>query len=146
MSKSILYGIYTTIGLVLYFLFMKVIGQETNFYLRIFNFIIVIAGVYALFKQHIRSGKSLTYFQGLGMGFLMTMTAVITFIIFLGAYISTVDPGFISVLESSGIWGSNLTTGQAVFAIFIEGMASGAVISYAWMQYFKKYVTASETV
>ncbi len=146
MSKSILYGIYTTIGLVLYFLFMKVIGQETNFYLRIFNAFIVIGGVYALFKQRINSGKPMTYFQGLGMGFLMTITTVFSFIIFLGAYVSVVDPSFISVLESSGMWGSNLTLGQAVFAIFIEGMASGAVISYAWMQYFKKYASVSEAI
>lgn len=144
MSKSILYGVYTALGLMLYFLFMKILGLEANMYLRLFNGVIVIFGVYTLFKNRVNSKKPMTYFEGLAMGFMMTLTAVISFIIFLGLYIKVFDPTFIDVLENSMIWGNNLTMSKAALALFIEGMASGAIISFVSMQYFKRYTSVTK--
>ncbi|MCA1761984.1 MAG: DUF4199 domain-containing protein [Cryomorphaceae bacterium] len=146
MKKSIVYGLLTALALVVYFLIMKVLGLETNFYLRIFNFVIIVAGVYALLSSTIKSGNNISYFEGFGAGFRLTLTSVIVFLAFLGLYTHYIDPSFIEVLEQTGIWGSNISLGQAAFAIFIEGMASGVVISFAWMQYFKKYLSPKNSI
>lgn len=84
-----------------------------------------------------------SYFEGLGSGLVMTVTAVLIFLGFLGIYVTTIDPDFIDVLENSKIWGNDLTLNQAGFAILIEGIASGAVISFAWMQHFKRKLSPS---
>lgn len=146
MKKSIVYGLLTALALVIYFLIMKVLGLETNFYLRIFNFVIIVAGVYALLNSMIKTDSNVSYFEGFGAGFRLTLIAVIAFLVFMGLYTKFIDPSFVKVLENTGIWGSNISLSQAAFAIFIEGMASGVVISFAWMQYFKKYISSKSSV
>jgi len=143
MRKGFVYGLMIGAALIAYFLLMKFIGLETNFYLRIFNFIILIGGVYFLLNSEIKKSKrSVTYFEGLGLGLRSTITSVVVFIAFLAAYIKFFDPDFMQVLESSKIWGTDITISQAATGIFIEGMASAIVISFAWMQYFKKYTVS----
>jgi len=143
MKKGYVYGLMIGLALIVYFLLMKWLGQEKNFYLRIFNFFILIGGVYLLLKKElIDLKKSMSYFEGLGLGLRAAITSVITFIIFLAIYVKFLDPGFVEILEDSKIWGTNITLGQAATGILIEGMASAITISFAWMQYFKKY-TAS---
>ncbi len=143
MRKGYVYGLIIAAALIAYFLLMKLLGLETNFYLRIFNFVILIAGVYFLLNnQIVRSAKSVTYFEGLGLGLRATITSVIVFLAFLAGYISFFDTEFIQVLQESQIWGADITLGQAVTGILIEGLASSVVISFAWMQYFKKYTVS----
>jgi hypothetical protein len=143
MKQAYLYGIAMGGGLIAYFGFMNIFGLENNFYLRIFNFIILIAGVYPLLKKHIvKAEKKITYFEGFGMAFRATMTAVSLFIIFLAIYVKGINPGFVEVLEASKIWGTDISLAQAATGIFIEGMASAIVISFAWMQYFKPYTVS----
>lgn len=147
MNKGITYGLYTALGLIFYFLAMKVIGQETNIWLRLLNFFILGAGVYMLLKKMF--GKKHTYysyFDGLKMGVVLTVTAVATFVIFLALYVEFVDPAFIAILENSQIWGNQLTIEEAAFAILIEGLASGVVISFTWMQHFKKNLSDTNAV
>ncbi len=139
MSKAIRYGLFTAAGLIIYFVFMKFIGQERNLYLRFFNGIILIVGVYLLLKNEFQKveNERPSYLEGLANGMILTVTSVFAFIAFLAIYVSYFDSAFIEVLEDSKIWGSNLTLSEASFAIFAEGMASGAIISFGWMQFFK---------
>jgi hypothetical protein len=143
MRRGIIYGLFIGLALIVYFLAMKLLGLEHNFYLRIFNFVILIGGVYLLLRREFfQTDKSISYFEGLGLGLRATITAVLVFLVFLAIYVKVFDPGFIEVLEESQIWGTNITLNQAAIGIFIEGMASAIAISFAWMQYFKKYTSS----
>jgi hypothetical protein len=140
MRTGYVYGLIMAANLVVYFLLMKLLGLETNFYLRIFNFVILVGGVYFLMRNEIiRSTQSVTYFEGLGLGLRATISSVIVFLFFLAGYINFFDPEFMKILQESEIWGTDITLPQAVTGILIEGIASSVVISFAWMQYFKKY-------
>jgi hypothetical protein len=140
MRTGYVYGLIMAASLVVYFLLMKLLGLETNFYLRIFNFVILVGGVYFLMRNEIiRSTQSVTYFEGLGLGLRATISSVIVFLFFLAGYINFFDPEFMKILQESEIWGTDITLPQAVTGILIEGIASSVVISFAWMQYFKKY-------
>lgn len=147
MRNTIRFGLLTAAGLIAYFLFMKLSGQESNFALRFFNFFIVIGGVFLLLKnKFIDHERGNSYFNGLTSGVVMTSIAVSTFLLFMAGYTMMIDPAFLTVLESSEIWGSNLGLLEASFAIFIEGIASGVVITFAWMQYFKSYALGESVV
>lgn len=145
MRKNIRYGLLTALGLIAYFLFMKLIGQESNFALRFLNFFILVGGTYFLFRDKFRhAGPEMNYFSGLSSGIVMNFVAVVGFLIFMAAYVSFLDPQFMEVLENAKIWGRNLQLSEASFAIFMEGTSSGVVISFTWMQYFQKYLQGNK--
>ena len=138
-TNGVFHGLLTGIALIVYFLLMKLLGLEENFSLRLFNFVIVVGGIYyALRSAIVKSKTSSTYFQGLITGFRTTLVAVALFTIFMAVYVKVIDPSFVKVLEESGIWDADLSLAQAAFAVVIEGVTSGVVISFVWMQRFKK--------
>ncbi len=146
MNTSVKYGIYTALALTVYFLLMKIAGQEDNFALRFLNFFILIGGVYFLLKYKFQKDPEPTsYFEGLIAGVVMSVAAVVIFTAFLALYIVAIDPAFMEVMENSQIWGNHLEIEQMAFAILIEGLASGVVISFAWMQYFKQFARKQTT-
>lgn len=141
MNKPIKYGLLTAAALTVYFLLMKLAGLEGNFALRFVNFFIIIGGCYLLLRNmYSGANGDDSYFTGLIAGVVLSVTAVITFTAFLAVYVLAIDPAFMKILENSQIWGSHLELEQAAFAIIIEGIASGVVISFALMQYFKQFI------
>ncbi len=147
MKLPIKYGALTALGLIVYFVLMKLLGLETNFLLRIFNFVFIIAGIYAMYRvMYNAPNEGPSYFAGLGAGVVLTVTAVLVFLVFLGAYVTYVDPSFMQVLEDSKIWGADLELVEITFAIFVEGLASGLIISFGLMQYFKNNINSKNAV
>lgn len=142
LSKGIMFGIYAGLALIVYFLLMKLFGLEKVFALRLFNFVILSGAIYLLFRRMFvlseTKSNDFSYFDGLIGGLTVTFISVLMFVIFMGIYISFWDQGFMEVLEESGIWGSNFGVAEAVIAILIEGFVSGGIISFVFMQYFKK--------
>lgn len=148
MKKTIPYALFTGAALIAYFLIMKLLGLETNFYLRIFNFVIMTGGIYLLYRHTFKQGRSehVGYLQALLMGAKLTTIAVVVFIIFLAAYIKLIDPSFVKVLDNAGIWSLNgVSLIQAMLGILIEGLASGYVISFVLMQFFKSSIPSRDS-
>jgi hypothetical protein len=142
-KQEYVYGLIMAAALIAYFLLMKLFGLESNLYLRIFNFVILIGGVYLLLNKRIKNSNTpTTYFEGLGLGLRATISAVIVFLLFLAVYVNFFDPDFVEILKETRMWGTNITIGQAAIGIFIEGMASAIIISFAWMQFFKRYTVS----
>lgn len=148
MNRTFPYALFTSGALIAYFLLMKLFGLETNFYLRIFNLFIMIGGIFFLYRNTFVRGNNderVGYLQGLLMGAQLTIISVVIFIVFLGLYIKFIDPGFIGVLESTGLWAtSGISVTEAVMGILIEGLASGIIISFALMQYFKSSIPSRD--
>lgn len=87
------------------------------------------------------------YLDGLRMGMQVTLISVLIFIAFLALYLKFIDRGFLQVMEASGLWSFHkVTISQASIGIFIEGMASGLIITFALMQYFKGFIKGEEPV
>lgn len=147
MKKTIPFAVYTGLALIAYFLVMKLLGLETNFVLRIFNFFIMAGGLFYLLRHAIvRSDESVGYLQGLLMGLKFTVISVLMFIVFLGLYIRFFDPGFVDVMGQTGLWAlNNVSIAQAAIGIFIEGFASGLIITFGWMQYFKAFIHSGDS-
>ena len=74
------------------------------------------------------------------MGIRMTVTAVTVFVIFMAVYVNFLDKEFMENLDTARIWGSTMSTEQAVIGILIEGVVSGVIMTFIMMQFFKGYI------
>ena len=127
-------GMY--IALVAYFFIIKVLGFEMITELRLFNFIIMLAGLYQLIKSNMTL-NTIDYFNNLFLGFRAAALTILMIIVSLFVYITWIDSTFLLVLEHSLGWGKNLGIGQILAAITIEGLSSSFLLSYIIMQYMK---------
>jgi len=149
MKRTVPYAFYTAGALIAYFFLMKIFGLERNFYLRIFNFFIMGAGIFFLYRNSLvkDNNEHSGYLQSLMSGALLTIISVAVFIVFLGLYIRFLDPQFLEVLGSSGLWPvSGVSISQVVIGILIEGISSGFMLSFILMQYFKSAIPSHESV
>jgi len=126
-------------GIVLFFLIMKVFGLEKFMALRMFNFLIVIWGINSAIKMNIFKNHETDYLSNIFIGIATSLIAVFASAISLLFYAKFVSPGFIHVLESSMLWGDNLSISLITIVIFFEGTASSVISSFIVMQYWKNY-------
>jgi len=142
-SKSIIeqtavkWGLITFVLLSLYFLIAKALGIIHIFELRIFNAVIMFFGVYKAISTAKYRLDEFNYFKGLGTGLLTAIVASLTFAAFGAIYLFLIDPSFISSIRTNEPFGIYINKYGAVIQIFVEGTASGCLISYACMQRLK---------
>lgn len=149
MKRTVPYALYTAAALIAYFFLMKMLGLEKNFYLRIFNLFIIGGGIFFLYRNSLtkENKERIGYIQSLTSGALLTIISVVVFAVFLGLYIHYIDRQFLEVLDSSGLWSSSgASVSQAVLGVLIEGLASGLIISFTLMQYFKSAIPSRNSV
>ena len=127
------------LGIVVYFFLMKLLGLESVSQLRFLNFLFVVWGINTAIKNNILKNKDTFYISNLFIGVATSIMAVAIVLVCLITYVSVIEPEFISVLESSFLWGSNLSLPLIIFAITIEGIASSVICSFILMQYWKNY-------
>lgn len=138
------YGIYTALALIGYFVLMQIIGLAYILELRIFNLLIVIAGiVMAIDKYRAVTNEHMEYLTGYGIGSSTTIVAVFIFSLFLGFYLSF-DHAFMQHIRTTGLMGHYLDPATAAFAVFGEGIASGVIASFALMQWYKRYTPQTD--
>lgn len=133
-------GIAVFGGFVVYFFAMAALDLLKIVELRAFNFFILLSGIlYAInfVKNHKRS--RFDYFEGLAAGFLTTVYGVVPFAAFVFVYLWKINPSFMEHIREYADFAQNLTPALAAHAILIEGIASGAIISFISMQYFKRF-------
>jgi hypothetical protein len=130
-------GLITSLLLVSYFSLMKAFGSAHLTELRYLNFFILSAGIFYAYYLFRKPGYNIEYFAGAGLGFITTAASVIPFAAFLYAYFTYVDPGLLVTIKSSSLMGEYLTPFTVAGAIVVEGMASGVILSFILMQYYK---------
>lgn len=141
-SISFRYSIGIYLSLIAYFFIMKILGLEHVTELRLFNFFIVLGGIYLLIKRNMEQ-NGMRYFQNLFLGFRTGATAIVLTAVSLFFYLKIIDPSFMEVLETSMIWGNQLSPFQVTLAIAIEGVASSFLLTYMVMQYMKNWSSST---
>jgi uncharacterized protein DUF4199 len=137
-SIAIRYGVITFLGLVAYFMIMKWAGLFEIHELRGLNFFILLAGIgYALKFYKDNCNDEFSYFQGLSLGMLTTLTAVIPFGIFIFFYL-VFDVSFMQGLINNEPFGRYFNPFILSFLVAFEGIFSGGLMSFALMQYMRK--------
>jgi hypothetical protein len=131
-------GLLISVTLIAYFFLMKALNLAQVVELRFFNFVIIAAGIcYAInyAKQHLHEQEF--YLKGLAQGMIVTAVTVTSFALFMTIYLTYFDQPLMQEISKRVPYSGSLD-GMIIFvSIFMEGMASGAIITFAAMQYFK---------
>lgn len=135
-NKILKYGLPTSLGFLVYFLALEMLGYGDVIYLRLLNAFILLAGVYMGIKDlKEESGRTFSYLRGLRRGVQVTVAAVLPFTIFIGLYLAFINPELMVGLTR--IHGYSFNPLTITIALTVEGIASGIGLSYATMQFLK---------
>ncbi|MEQ8924949.1 MAG: DUF4199 domain-containing protein [Fulvivirga sp.] len=121
-----------------YFFALQLLGYIHVIELRFFNGVIMYFGIYKAIKEYKKSDNDFNYFQGLGTGIITAFVASLVFSIFGFLYLTVINPAFMDSIKLNEPFGLYINKYGAVIQIFIEGLASGCLMSYANMQLLKK--------
>lgn len=137
-SVAIRYGLITFLGLVAYFMLMKWVGLFEVHELRGLNFFILLAGIGTALKHYKENCNSdFVYFQGLSLGILTTLAAIIPFGVFVFLYL-VLDVEFMQNLIANEPFGRFFNPFILSFLVVFEGIFSGGLMSFGLMQYMRK--------
>jgi hypothetical protein len=133
------YAGFIALGLLIYFLLMKLLGFETMVELRYLNFVIMLIGI-RLFIMRLKreNNGNLDYLHSLGYGFVVAALASLFFSTFMFIYLSYIDTAMMQNIQAHQPFGQYLTPSSAAIVLLLEGDASGAIIAFVLAQYVGK--------
>lgn len=132
------YGIRIAVGLIAYFLVMKFTGLLHVVELRLFNLIILVAGVYmALRKFKTTHEDHLNYFRALVTGVATAAIGSLGFAAFLFIYTNFLDAGFMQYIIENEPMGRYLNPYIASFIVALEGVFSGLLVTFILINYIQ---------
>ena len=132
-------GLITSLALIGYFMLMKLFGLEQVLELRFFNAIILAFGIcngIIRLKRELHEDEF--YLKGLMQGFYISVIAVISFGLFMSFYLSFFDVALLEHIRQKSTVGMSINGVSIFVVIFMEGMASAVIVTFAAMQYFKR--------
>ncbi|MDX5418178.1 MAG: DUF4199 domain-containing protein [Hymenobacteraceae bacterium] len=136
------YGLFTAIGLIVYFFLMKLLGLVHIVELRFLNGLLMAIGVTLAIRAYkISVHGNIGYFRGLGTGAITAVVATVLFASFMLIYIKVGGEEMVEMLTADQYFGERIqaTPGVVIFSVLmLEGLISGFMIAFIAMQYFKR--------
>lgn len=133
------YSGFTSLALLIYFLLMKLLNLATVVELRFLNVLILFIGIrFFLLRLKRENGGSLEYLQSLAYGFIVSVFTSTFFSFFIFLYLSYIDHGMLETLQLNQPFGEYMTPGAAALVLILEGCSSGAIISFALIQFMSR--------
>lgn len=135
------YGIALGLFLSAFFLVMRLAGLGHEYYLRVFNALIlfmVIHQVITKYRNTLEEEQYGTFLDHFKLSIRTAFIGIASFSVFLALYLDLLDPAFMQELidlESASPFLSPVT---AAGIVFIEGLGSAVVLSYIAIQFRKK--------
>ena len=125
-----IYGVFISLGLIVYFWLAWLFGFINVPELRLFNLFIQTAGIYLAYKQFRRNHEgTMNYFRALTIGFVASTIGTSVFALFLFILFQLNKELFESIIKNEPLR-PYLTVYMATFAIFTEGIISGSVATF----------------
>lgn len=142
MNKELNNGIKAFFVLGIYFIIIEMLGIEHTAFLRLLNIFIIAYFVNKSIVERVKQGKS--FIALFGSAFITNFIAVILSTVALTVYIDFfkgIDhiETLAQPLLATGDF--NLSLSQFSFAIFAEGFASGIILCFGMMQFWKNRIS-----
>lgn len=137
-SLPVLYGIFTAGGLIAYFLLLLLFGLHVNPAYSIFNLVILGVGLYLVVNKYKKvKGDKFKFQKGIMTGLMTGFIATAIFTAFFAVYASELNPDYINELIT--MWDTDwlVDVGMVIVTVALMGIASTAVISFAFVQLIK---------
>jgi hypothetical protein len=136
---GIRYGIFASVAMIIYFIICNIAGlayiEEVRFMSHVFIIIAVVLAIGTFKRNH---GGDIPYLPGLGVGFVVGLTAAVIYALFIFAYANFINTDFLSELEDQDYYGSQLSPFILFAAIVILGIAVGSMTGYTLMMLYDK--------
>ena len=117
-SVAIKYGIITTLGLIVYFLVIKLLDLHTNPWFRLLNGVVMAYGIFASIKRYkLVSGTTFNYINGFKVAIITGFLATFVFALFMGIYMFHIDTAFMNTLLQDWFQDMNYGGGILIFVI-----------------------------
>lgn len=136
-SIALRYGLLTFVGLMAFFLLMRMFNLAQIQELRVLNMIILTAGIWlAVSKLKKVQGDNMEYLNGVACAMFTALIGVGCFAVFVCIYL-LIDTALLRMLQERSIVGKYINPFSGAAVIFMEGIFSAAIISLGVMQYLK---------
>lgn len=132
------YGLLIGITLLGFYLLMEAVDLSQITSLRYLNVFLVFGGVFAALQAFFKQYKSnlTSYFSGLLMGISTAAIGILLFTVSFFLINGALFPAMgDKIVQSSPLLNTNI--GMLSIVLSLEGLASGFMVSFASMQYFK---------
>lgn len=136
-ALAIRYGLYTTAGLIIYFLLMKLFGLVHVVELRALNLFVLLSGIILALRTFKRQQGTIDYLQGIGLGLMTSAIGVVAFALFVFIYLQ-IDSDLMKAIVQNESFGEYLNPYILAFVVALEGTASGFIATFVIMQYLKR--------
>lgn len=138
-ATGIRYGIFASVAMIIYFIVMNLVGlahlEEVRFMSHAFILIAVVLAIGTFKRIH---GGYIPYLPGLGLGFVVGLTAAVLYALFIFVYANFLNPDFLTVLEHQDYYGTQLSPFIQFASIVILGIAVGSMTGYTLMMLYDK--------
>jgi len=137
-ALPIKYGVFTSAGLILYFLTLSLLGLHTNVFYSLFNGVITGIGIYEAIRVYrANHPNDFGYGQGFSAGILTGFIATLLFTFFFALYATELNTNFLAALSAA--WFSHIQSFEGIvfFTVAIMGFATSLVLTLSFMQLFK---------
>ena len=146
-STNVIVGIFTALGLIFYFVIMRLFNLHKITELHYVNILVLFLGLWFVIKRKVKIKGEIKYFEGLKSGIVVTLVSLIIFNVFMFVYATIIDPPFLEFLKENIQLSNGLTSQQTMLNVMgiltIEGLSSGFIMTFILMQYYK--ADSSET-
>ncbi len=134
-------GIYTSVGLIIYFVAMRGLGLHHRIEFHYFNIVLLFLGLRYAIKNIIKITGEIKYFEGLKAGVIVSVISILIFNIFMFIYETVIDPPFLDFLKEKISLGHMFSDQETILDVMwlltVEGLSSGFIMTYILMQYYK---------
>lgn len=138
------YGIWIAIGLIAYFLVLKLIGLHQYPAFSIANGLIYGFGIYKAMHYYRQSESDFQYEKGFVVGLVSGGIATVIFTIFMAIFIFQIDKEFTANILQSWSLSYDMGASSIIWSILIMGFATTLVLTLTFMQLLKKSWNAPE--
>lgn len=132
------YGIWIAIGLIVYFLVLKLVGLHQYPMFSIANGLIYGFGLYKAMKLYRDSERDFQYENGFLVGLVSGGIATAIFTVFMAIYIFQIDQEFTANILESWSLSYDLGASSVLWSIVIMGVSTTLVLTLTFMQLLKK--------
>ena len=140
LQPTIRYGLYSFIGIAIFFLLMRIVGLENVIALRALNILIVIYFTNQLARINAQVNSKDQYLKSLISLLTANAITVVASVVSFAIYVTFLDPHFLQNVVGGILFAQNITLDQAAVSILMEGMAGSIIVSFTLMQYWKETV------
>lgn len=137
-TNGIRYGLFTSVGMIVYFIVASLAGLVERIEFSFLNGVILAVGVCLAIVNYKRFRQDrMPYLHGFGTGIITAIVASVVFAFFFIIYAGVLNRHIMDGIRAADLFGFDLSVTIAFLAIILQGAMSGVIISLIAMQYYK---------